>query len=124
MEKKQQKVLELKANLYEIIKGQYTALDHLVKRLQDDDKGIVPFKQDEGERLALAFALDYFDDMESQIQTQTIQIEQMSDARKNELLRNFVGWFIDHQTSDRGLCPHVKNHPLGGWRFIEYQTIV
>lgn len=27
----------------------------------------------------------------------------MSEERKTELLRNFVGWFLDHQTSDEGL---------------------
>lgn len=27
----------------------------------------------------------------------------MSDVRKDELLRNFVGWFLEHQTSEEGL---------------------
>ncbi len=27
----------------------------------------------------------------------------MTNKRKNELLCNFVGWFLDHQTSDEGL---------------------
>ena len=27
----------------------------------------------------------------------------MSEQRKNELLGNFIGWFLDHQTSDEGL---------------------
>ncbi len=27
----------------------------------------------------------------------------MTEKRKNELLGNFVGWFLDHQTSDEGL---------------------
>ncbi len=34
----------------------------------------------------------------------------MTEKRKNELLCNFVGWFIDHQTSDEGLFRdlHIK----------------
>lgn len=81
MDKNQQTILELQAKVYEVIKGQYSALDQLVKRMQDDDKGVVPFKQVESERLALAFALDYFDDIEEQIkqlqnkQTQTAEEE-------------------------------------------------
>ena len=27
----------------------------------------------------------------------------MTDRRKTELLGNFIGWFLDHQTSDEGL---------------------
>lgn len=27
----------------------------------------------------------------------------MTDKRKTELLGNFIGWFLDHQTSDEGL---------------------
>ena len=25
---------------------------------------------------------------------------------------------FDVYAKNRGLCPHVKNHPLGGWMFI------
>ena len=80
MDKNQQTILELQAKVYEVIKGQYSALDQLVKRMQDDDKGVVPFKQVEGERLALAFALDYFDDIETQIQT--LQYQQAPTAEE------------------------------------------
>lgn len=38
MDKNQQTILELQAKVYEVIKGQYTAFDQLVKRMQDDDK--------------------------------------------------------------------------------------
>lgn len=80
MDKNQQTILELQAKVYEVIKGQYSALDQLVKRMQDDDKGVVPFKQVESERLALAFALDYFDDIEEQIKQ--LQIKQTQTAEE------------------------------------------
>ena len=80
MDKNQQTILELQAKVYEVIKGQYSALDQLVKRMQDDDKGVVPFKQVESERLALAFALDYFDDIEEQIKQ--LQINQTQTAEE------------------------------------------
>lgn len=80
MDKNQQTILELQAKVYEVIKGQYSALDQLVKRMQDDDKGVVPFKQVESERLALAFALDYFDDIEEQIKQ--LQIRQTQTAEE------------------------------------------
>ena len=80
MDKNQQIILELQAKVYEVIKGQYSALDQLVKRMQDDDKGVVPFKQVESERLALAFALDYFDDIEEQIKQ--LQIKQTQTAEE------------------------------------------
>ena len=76
MDKNQQTILELQAKVYEVIKGQYASLDALVKRMQDDVNGVAHFKQVESERLALAFALDYFDDIEEQIkQTQTAEEE-------------------------------------------------
>ena len=28
---------------------------------------------------------------------------------------------FDVYAKNRGLCPHMKNHPLGGWMFIFYQ---
>ena len=80
MDKNQQTILELQAKVYEVIKGQYSALDQLVKRMQDDDKGVVPFKQVESERLALALALDYFDDIEEQIKQ--LQIKQTQTAEE------------------------------------------
>ena len=80
MDKNQQTILELQVKVYEVIKGQYSALDQLVKRMQDDDKGVVPFKQVESERLALAFALDYFDDIEEQIKQ--LQIKQTQTAEE------------------------------------------
>ena len=82
MDKNQQTILELQAKVYEVIKGQYTALDQLVKRMQDDDKGVVPFKQVESERLALVFALDYFDDIEEQIKQLQIRQTQTQTAEE------------------------------------------
>lgn len=81
MDKNQQTILELQAKVYEVIKGQYTALDQLVKRMQDDDKGVVTFKQVESERLALAFSLDYFDDIEKQIK----QVQTAEEERQKEI---------------------------------------
>lgn len=76
MNKNKQKILELQARIYEVIEKEYVALDRLVKRMQDDDTGVAPFKQVESERLALAFSLDYFDDIEKQIkQVQTAEEE-------------------------------------------------
>ncbi len=80
MDKNQQTILELQAKVYEVIKGNYSALDQLVKRLQDDDNGVVPFKQVESERLALAFALDYYDDIEEQIKQ--LQVKQNQTAEE------------------------------------------
>ena len=80
MDKNQQTKLELQAKLYEVIKGQYASLDALVKRMQDDKNGVAPFKQVESERLALSFALDYFDDIEEQIKQ--LQIRQTQTAEE------------------------------------------
>ena len=97
------KTMEIKAKLYDVVKSYYPNLDGLAKRLQDDYAGTTPFIQTEEDRLGLCFTLDYMDDLEGEIRKLHEETNSMTDNRKTELLRNFVGWFIDHQTSDEGL---------------------
>lgn len=103
MDNNELKILELQAKLYRAIKEYYPSLDALAKKLQDDYNDGVPFVQKEEDRLGLCFVLDYYDDLEGQINQLPSQNERMTDKRKMELLGNFVGWFLDHQTSDEGL---------------------
>lgn len=67
MDKKEQKILELQAQLYRAIKEYYPSLDALAKKLQDNCNDGVPFAQREEDRLGLCFMLDYYDDIEGQI---------------------------------------------------------
>lgn len=94
---------EIKAKLYDVAKSYYSDLDGLAKRLQDDYAGEVPFEQTEEDRLGLCFMLDYMDDLENEINEIQEETHVMTDKRKMELLGSFVGWFLDHQTSDEGL---------------------
>ena len=95
--------LELKAKLYDVVKSYYGTFDDLAKRLQDDYAGTTPFVQQEEDRLGLCFTLDYMDDLEEEIQKLQNKSEQITDERKTELLGNFVGWFIYHHPTDKGL---------------------
>lgn len=97
------KTTEIKAKLYDVVKSYYSDFDELAKRLQDDYAGTTPYKQMEEDRLGLCFTLDYMDDLESEINELQEETHGMTDKRKTELLGNFVGWFLDHQTSDEGL---------------------
>lgn len=93
--------------MYDVVKSYYPNLDGLAKRLQDDYAGTTPFVQTEEDRLGLCFTLDYMDDLEGEIRKLHEETNSMTDNRKSELLRNFVGWFIDHQTSDEGLYRYL-----------------
>jgi len=99
----EQKTLELQAKLYQAIKDYYPSLDALAKKLQDDYNGDKPFVQQEEDRLGLCFILDYYDDINGDIAQIPTQSPRMTDERKTQLLGSFVGWFLDHQTSDEGL---------------------
>lgn len=104
MDKNQQTILELQAKVYEVIKGQYTALDQLVKRMQDDDKGVVPFKQVESERLALAFALDYFDDIEEQIKQLQIRQTQTAEEERQKEIDETTDMITTEDVVEQAIC--------------------
>ena len=56
--------------LYNEIKKRYPSLENLTLRLQEDYNGIIPFKQDEQDRLDLCYILDLFDTIERKIRKQ------------------------------------------------------
>lgn len=61
------KIKNKKAKMYNVVKSYYKVLDDLAKRLQEDYAGNKPFEQDEEDRLAICFILDYFDDLKDEI---------------------------------------------------------
>lgn len=61
------KINNQKAKMYNVIKSYYKVLDDLAARLQKDYAGDAPFEQDEEDRLAICFILDYFDDLKDEI---------------------------------------------------------
>lgn len=68
----QLKIIKAKAKAFEVVKSYYKVLDDLAARLQADYSGgedYKPFEQQEEDRLALCFILDYFDDLKNQIKT-------------------------------------------------------
>ena len=72
MEKQNIKINNKKAKMYNVIKSYYKVLDDLAARLQRDYAGgddHIPFEQDEEDRLAICFILDYFDDLKYEIET-------------------------------------------------------
>ena len=72
MEKQNIKINNKKAKMYNVIKSYYKVLDDLAARLQRDYAGgddHIPFEQDEEDRLAIWFILDYFDDLKYEIET-------------------------------------------------------
>ncbi len=71
-DKNQLKIIKTKAKMFEVVKSYYNILDNLAARLQKDYSGgedYKPFEQEEQDRLALCFILDYFDDLKTQIKT-------------------------------------------------------
>lgn len=71
-DKNQLKIIKTKAKAFEVVKSYYKDLDDLAARLQADyavGEDYKPFEQQEQDRLALCFILDYFDDLKTQIKT-------------------------------------------------------
>lgn len=70
MDNNQLKIIKTKAKTFEVIKSYYRVLDDLAARLQADyaaGDDYKPFEQQEEDRLAICFILDYFDDLKNQI---------------------------------------------------------
>lgn len=68
----QQIVIKAKAKMFEVVKSYYKNLDDLAARLQADyasGEDYKPFEQQEEDRLAICFILDFFDDLKTQIKT-------------------------------------------------------
>lgn len=68
----QQIIIKTKAQIFEVVKSYYKDLDDLAARLQADyaaGEDYKPFEQQEQDRLALCFILDFFDDLKTQIKT-------------------------------------------------------
>lgn len=66
------KINTKKAKMYNVVKSYYKVLDDLAARLQRDYAGgddHIPFEQQEEDRLAICFILDYFDDLKDEIKS-------------------------------------------------------